>query len=119
MRVGGGLLKNGVWLGREREVGEEELHIPLFPFQPGGHVTDPIPIADWLTSYKLMDYIPMFVQGGYDSTDFLQGLTSDELLEIGVSKPGHKKKILAAFASLRHKEHLIMTKPVMRPHGSN
>ena len=75
-------------------------------------MTDPVGIADWLTSYKLTDYIPMFEQAGYDATDFLQGLTSDELLEIGVAKPGHKKKILAAFASLRHKEHLIMTKPV-------
>ena len=75
-------------------------------------MTEPVPVADWLTGYKLVDYIPFFVDNGYDTTDFLQGLTSDELMEIGVVKPGHKKKILAALSSLRHKEHLLMTKPV-------
>ena len=76
------------------------------------HVTEPIPIADWLYSYKLNDYVPLFEAAGYDATDFLQSATSDDLMEIGVTKPGHKKKILSALSSLRHKEHLIMSKPV-------
>lgn len=75
-------------------------------------MTEPVPIGDWLASYKLADYVPLFESAGYDTTDFLQGLTSDQLLEIGVNKPGHKKKILAALSSIRHKEHLLMTKPV-------
>ena len=78
------------------------------------HVADPIPIADWLLGYKLSDYVPQFEAAGFDSTDFLQGVMSDELIEIGVTKPGHKKKILTALSSLHHKEHLIMTKPVCR-----
>ncbi len=75
-------------------------------------MTDPVLIADWLASYKLADYTSIFQGAGYDATDFLQALTSDDLVEIGVVKPGHKKKIMAAFSSLRHKEHLIMAKPV-------
>ena len=71
-----------------------------------------MPIGDWLASYKLVDYVPLFEGAGYDTTEFLQGLTTDELVEIGVVKPGHKKKILAALSSLRHKEHLLMSKPV-------
>ena len=66
-------------------------------------------------SYKLGDYIALFEAAGYDTTDFLKGLTSDELVEIGVVKPGHKKKILSALSSLHHKEHLIMSKPVSLP----
>lgn len=85
---------------------------PSSPLQPGHHVTEPVPIADWLAGYKLTDYVPIFVEAGYDTTDFLQGLTSDQLVEIGVVKPGHKKKILTALSSIRHKEHLLMTKPV-------
>lgn len=73
---------------------------------------DPVPIGDWLIVYKLVDYLPLFEAAGYDATDFLQGLTSDELVEIGVVKPGHKKKILVALSSIRHKEHLLMSKPV-------
>lgn len=69
-------------------------------------------MSEWLMGYKLGDYTPLFEGAGYDATDFLQGLTSDELVEVGVVKPGHKKKILTALSSLRHKEHLIMTKPV-------
>ena len=69
-------------------------------------------MGDWLSGYKLGEYIPLFEGAGYDTTDFLQGLTTDELVEIGVVKPGHKKKILAALSSLRHKEHLLMSKPV-------
>ncbi len=76
------------------------------------HVADPIPIPDWLSSYKLAEYVPKFEAAGYDSTDFLQGVTSDELVEIGVTKPGHKKKILSALSALHHKEHLLMSKPV-------
>ena len=75
-------------------------------------MTDPIPIGDWLSGYKLPDYVPLFESAGYDTTDFLQGLLTDELVEIGVVKPGHKKKIMAALSSLRHKEHLLMSKPV-------
>lgn len=75
-------------------------------------VTEPIPIGDWLSSYKLGDYTHLFEASGYDRTDFLLSITSDELVEIGVQKPGHKKKIMSAVSSLIHKEHLIATKPV-------
>ena len=75
-------------------------------------MTDPIPIGDWLASYKLGDYTSLFEASGYDRTDFLLSITSDELTEIGVQKPGHKKKILSAVSSLIHTEHLISTKPV-------
>ena len=75
-------------------------------------MTEPIPIGDWLTSYKLGDYTSLFEANGYDRTDFLLSITSDELTEIGVQKPGHKKKILSAVSALIHTEHLISTKPV-------
>ena len=82
--------------------------IPPQPLQ----VTEPIPIGDWLTNYKLGDYTLLFEASGYDRTDFLLSITSDELVEIGVQKPGHKKKIMSAVSALLHKEHLIATKPV-------
>lgn len=75
-------------------------------------VSEPIPIGDWLSNYKLGDYTPLFEANGFDRTDFLVGITSDELVEIGVQKPGHKKKIMSALSSQVHMEHLISTKPV-------
>ena len=75
-------------------------------------MTEPIPIGDWLAQYKLGDYTQLFEASGYDRTDFLVSITSDELTEIGVQKPGHRKKIMSALSSLVHTEHLISTKPV-------
>ncbi len=54
----------------------------------------------------------MFEEAGYDTTDFLTGITTDELTEIGVSKPGHKKKLMTALSTVHHKEHLMLEKPV-------
>ena len=85
---------------------------PLLPPPQMLPITEPIPIGDWLSSYKLGDYTHLFEVNGYDRTDFLLSITSDELVEIGVQKPGHKKKIMSAVSSLIHKEHLIATKPV-------
>ena len=85
---------------------------PLLPPPQMLPITEPIPIGDWLSSYKLGDYTHLFEVSGYDRTDFLLSITSDELVEIGVQKPGHKKKIMSAVSSLIHKEHLIATKPV-------
>lgn len=75
-------------------------------------VTEPIAIGDWLSNYKLGDYSSLFEANGYDRTDFLASITSDDLSEIGVQKPGHRKKIMSALSSLIHTEHLISTKPV-------
>lgn len=75
-------------------------------------MTEPIRISDWLASYKLTDYIPLFEANGYDTTDFLKGTSTDDVTEIGVTKPGHRKKIMTALASIMHKEHLLMEKPV-------
>ena len=54
----------------------------------------------------------VFEEAGYDTTDFLKGITTDELTEIGVQKPGHKKKIMTALSTVHHKEHLLLEKPV-------
>ena len=88
------------------------LFLPPLPLPQMLPITEPIPIGDWLSSYKLGDYTHLFEASGYDRTDFLLSITSDELVEIGVQKPGHKKKIMSAVSSLIHKEHLIATKPV-------
>ena len=75
-------------------------------------MTEPIPIGDWLVSYKLSDYTALFESNGYNTTDFLYGISAEELGEIGVQKPGHRKKIMTALASIHHKEIIVLTKPV-------
>lgn len=77
-------------------------------------ITEPIKIGDWLASYKLTDYTALFESNGYDTTDFLYGILAEELGEIGVQKPGHRKKIMTALAAVHHKEIIVVNKPVSK-----
>jgi hypothetical protein len=57
-------------------------------------------MPEWLTSMKLTDYVDLFVQEGFNTTDFVIGLTAEELIGLGMSKIGHRKRFLAALQSL-------------------
>ena len=39
-------------------------------------------MSDWLNSYKMPQYVSLFVDGGYDNTDFLLGITVDVRLAV-------------------------------------
>lgn len=43
------------------------------PLQP----SEPLPIGDWLALYKLPEYLSLFEASGYDSTDFVVGITQE------------------------------------------
>ena len=45
----------------------------------------------------------MFLENGHDDLEVIAAITDDELLEIGVNLPGHRKKILLKASSLRKK----------------
>ena len=61
-----------------------------------GHVTA------WLREIGMVQYAKAFAAAGYDDIDVLRlgGLTAAELREIGVSKPGHLKKLLLKVAAM-------------------
>ena len=44
----------------------------------------------WLRLIGLEQYIPEFMDGGFDDMDFLQDMTVEDLVTIGVTKPGHQ-----------------------------
>jgi len=45
----------------------------ISPLQP----SEPLPIGDWLALYKLPEYLSLFEASGYDSTDFVVGITQE------------------------------------------
>ena len=49
----------------------------------------------------LEQYIPEFMDGGFDDMDFLQDMTLEDLVAIGVTKPGHQRKIWMAVIALK------------------
>lgn len=55
----------------------------------------------WLRLIGLEQYIPEFMDGGFDDMDFLQDMTLDDLIAIGVTKPGHQRKIWMAVTALK------------------
>lgn len=58
-------------------------------------------IMTWLRLIGLEQYIPEFLDGGFDDMDFLQDMTLEDLVAIGVKKPGHQRKIWMAVNALK------------------
>src|SRR5262245_34651852 len=57
-------------------------------------------VAAWLRRLGLEQYAPAFRNNDIDG-EVLPELTSDDLISIGVTSVGHRRKLLAAIASLR------------------
>ena len=57
-------------------------------------------IADWLHGLGLEQYAPSFAANDIDS-EVLPELTADDLMGLGVTSIGHRRKLLAAIVALR------------------
>ncbi|XP_070580993.1 LOW QUALITY PROTEIN: caskin-2-like [Ptychodera flava] len=72
-------------------------------------------IYAWLLSFKLQEYTNNFIKSGYDMGT-ISRMTPEDMTPIGVSKPGHRKKIAAMISQLDipdgipdHKPHDLTT----------
>lgn len=54
----------------------------------------------WLRLIHLDQYIPQFIDNGFDDMDFVQDITIEDLVSIGITKPGHQRKIWMAVKAL-------------------
>ncbi len=59
-----------------------------------------IDVADWLRELGLRQYVPAFADDDIDA-QILPELTADDLIGLGVTSIGHRRKLLAAIAALR------------------
>ncbi len=57
-------------------------------------------VAGWLQGLKLERYVSAFRDNDID-TEVLLKLTAEDLISIGVTSVGHRRKLLDAIASLR------------------
>lgn len=62
-------------------------------------MTQSVDVASWLRSLGLGEYVAAFEKNAIDG-DVLRDLTGDDLREIGVGPVGHRRKLLAAIASM-------------------
>src|SRR2546430_947705 len=58
-----------------------------------------IDIAEWLRGLALEQYAPAFAANHIDG-EVLPELTADDLIGLGVTSIGHRRKLLAAIAAL-------------------
>ena len=59
-----------------------------------------IDVADWLGGLGLGHYAPAFAANDIDG-EILPELTADDLIGLGVTSIGHRRRLLAAIAALR------------------
>ncbi|NXE70740.1 CSKI1 protein, partial [Calcarius ornatus] len=67
-------------------------------------------VYQWLCKFQLQLYAPNFINAGYDITT-ISRMTPEDLTAIGVTKPGHRKKIASEINSLSIPEWLPEYKP--------
>ncbi|XP_069503441.1 caskin-1 isoform X4 [Ambystoma mexicanum] len=67
-------------------------------------------VFQWLCKFQLQLYAPNFINSGYDLPT-ISRMTPEDLTAIGVTKPGHRKKITSEINSLNIPEWLPEYKP--------
>ncbi|KAM4698601.1 caskin-1 [Rhinophrynus dorsalis] len=67
-------------------------------------------VFQWLCKFQLQLYAPNFINAGYDIPT-ISRMTPEDLTAIGVTKPGHRKKIFSEINSLNIGEWLPEYKP--------
>lgn len=68
-------------------------------------------VSQWLATFQLQLYAPNFTSAGYDLPT-ISRMTPEDLTAIGVTKPGHRKKITAEISGLNIPDWLPEHKPV-------
>ncbi|KAM4620010.1 ephrin type-B receptor 4a [Polymixia lowei] len=57
-------------------------------------------VGDWLRAIKMERYEDSFLQAGFSSVEQLAQITTEELLQVGVTLAGHQRKILSSIQTL-------------------
>lgn len=58
-------------------------------------------LDEWLRLLRLEEYLPAFVQQGYQTVDHVTELAWEDLEEFGIVKLGHQKKIMLAIKRIK------------------
>ncbi|CAJ0915355.1 unnamed protein product [Ranitomeya imitator] len=81
-----------------------------YPAPMGVTIQSAEAVFQWLCKFQLQLYAPNFINSGYDIPT-ISRMTPEDLTAIGVTKPGHRKKIFSEINSLNIGEWLPDYKP--------
>ena len=65
-----------------------------------------IDVADWLRRLGLEQYAPAFADNDIDG-EILPELTADDLIGIGVTSIGHRRRLFNAITALDNPQHMM------------
>ncbi|XP_037544508.1 caskin-2 [Nematolebias whitei] len=68
----------------------------------------PSDLGEWLSAIGLPQYHKKLSENGYDSISIVKDLTWEDLLEIGITKLGHQKKLMLAVKKLCDIQRVIL-----------
>ncbi|KAG8192251.1 hypothetical protein JTE90_014109 [Oedothorax gibbosus] len=94
----------------------------MYPNGTAGVLRDPPPptkpavrhdvevLSSWLATLHYEEYIPFFLQAGYDMPTITR-MTPEDLTAIGITKPNHRRKLKAEIAKLNISDGIPEYKP--------
>ncbi|XP_059548745.1 caskin-1 [Myotis daubentonii] len=90
--------------------GQVYAELPSKKLEPASEGKSAEAVSQWLATFQLQLYAPNFLSAGYDLPT-ISRMTPEDLTAIGVTKPGHRKKITAEISSLSIPDWLPEHKP--------
>ncbi|XP_058267796.1 caskin-1 isoform X7 [Hemibagrus wyckioides] len=95
---------------RSQSVSSCPVHEPQYTERKGDEGKTSEAVIEWLSEFQLQLYAPYFISAGYDIYT-ISRMTPEDLTAIGVTKPGHRKKMLSEINKLSVTEWTLDQKP--------
>ncbi|XP_060757285.1 caskin-1 isoform X3 [Neoarius graeffei] len=95
---------------RSQSVSSCPVHEPQYTERKGDEGKTSEAVIEWLSDFQLQLYAPYFISAGYDIYT-ISRMTPEDLTTIGVTKPGHRKKMLSEINKLSVTEWTFDQKP--------
>ncbi|XP_047657143.1 caskin-1 isoform X8 [Tachysurus fulvidraco] len=95
---------------RSQSVSSCPVHEPQYTERKGEEGKTSEAVIEWLSECQLQLYAPYFISAGYDIYT-ISRMTPEDLTAIGVTKPGHRKKMLSEINKLSVTEWTLDQKP--------
>ncbi|KAF4092293.1 hypothetical protein AMELA_G00019180 [Ameiurus melas] len=95
---------------RSQSVSSCPVHEPQYTERKGDEGKTSEAVIEWLSEFQLQLYAPYFISAGYDIYT-ISRMTPEDLTAVGVTKPGHRKKMLSEISKLSVTEWTLDQKP--------
>ncbi|XP_062874956.1 caskin-1 isoform X2 [Trichomycterus rosablanca] len=90
---------NKVPTSRSQSVSSCPIHEPQYNDRKGDDGKSSEAVVEWLSEFQLQLYAPHFISAGFDIPT-ISTMSPEDLTVIGVTKPGHRKKLLSEMNKL-------------------